>query len=359
MPQHISAPAASAFFELVASLALPAGLSKSFPLDSSLFDSWLAQSVQITADDMLSQWTLGAQHRDKSGSLLSDQVRLSKLLTVKTPTFKKTLKLPPLPQPLFTFSFSDSFFHVFNPLQLLQGEESLLNLMMENSMQSAWKTPQLGRKPGGGSKTRCLDSPSPSQMPQAVEASLTQSLWPGVAEEKSAHRAERPRSSSRTLQHHVHHHKTRSSDLHRDPPPQPPISKMDSCHISEDPDQWDGVRPRSVGMASGPGSGFTATLLPSASNLELTVPEGSGSTRLRLPRQGKSRGRGLGGAELEPRDVPVARKETSSLDGRENRGYFSDGERSHTDTRAGRRKLRLAQLHSGSEDLLRRSVLAS
>ena len=58
------------------SLALPSGLSKSFPLDNSLFDSWLAQSVQITADDMLSQWALGAQHGDKSGSLLSDQVGL-------------------------------------------------------------------------------------------------------------------------------------------------------------------------------------------------------------------------------------------------------------------------------------------
>lgn len=57
-------------------LPLPSGLSKSFPLDNSLFDSWLAQSVQITADDMLSQWALGAQHRDKSGSLLSDQVGL-------------------------------------------------------------------------------------------------------------------------------------------------------------------------------------------------------------------------------------------------------------------------------------------
>lgn len=59
---------------MLLSLPLPSGLSKSFPLDNSLFDSWLAQSVQITADDMLSQWTLGAQHRDKSGSLLSDQV---------------------------------------------------------------------------------------------------------------------------------------------------------------------------------------------------------------------------------------------------------------------------------------------
>ncbi|XP_068587838.1 E3 ubiquitin-protein ligase Jade-2, partial [Cebidichthys violaceus] len=58
------------------SLLKELGLSKSFPLDNSLFDSWLAQTVQITADDMLSQWALGAQHRDKSGSLLSDQVGL-------------------------------------------------------------------------------------------------------------------------------------------------------------------------------------------------------------------------------------------------------------------------------------------
>uniref|UniRef100_A0A665X1L3 Jade family PHD finger 2 n=1 Tax=Echeneis naucrates TaxID=173247 RepID=A0A665X1L3_ECHNA len=58
------------------SLLKELGLSKSFPLDNSLFDSWLAQSVQITADDMMSQWALGAQHGDKSGSLLSDQVGL-------------------------------------------------------------------------------------------------------------------------------------------------------------------------------------------------------------------------------------------------------------------------------------------
>lgn len=237
--------------------------------------------------------------------------------------------------------------------------------MMENSMQSAWKTPQLGRKPRGGSKTRCrgLRSPSPSQTPQAAEASSTENLWTGAAEEKSSHRAERPRGSSRALHHHLHHHQTRSSDLHRDPPPQPPISKMDSCHISEDPDRWDGVPPGN-GVATRPGSGFTAAPQPLASSPELTVPNGGGGgARLRLSRQGKSRGRGLSGAgglaELEPRDVPLAGKETPGLDGGETRGYFSDGERSHTDARAGRRKLRLAQLHSGSEDLLRRSVLAS
>uniref|UniRef100_A0A8C4EIB7 Jade family PHD finger 2 n=1 Tax=Dicentrarchus labrax TaxID=13489 RepID=A0A8C4EIB7_DICLA len=314
------------------------GLSKSFPLDNSLFDSWLAQSVQITADDMLSQWALGAQHRDKSGSLLSDQ--------------------------------------------LLQGEESLLNLMMENSMQSTWKTPQLGRKPRGSNKPRARGHPqstSPTQ-PQtllsaaaasaACSPSTAKSLWASVAEEKPSHvgrKGERSRGASKALHHHLHHHQTRSSDLHRDPPPQPPISKMDSCHISEDPG-WDSIHTGN-GVASGAGSGFTASSSPlPASSPGVTVPDTGailrgGAPRLRLSRHGKSRGRGFSGggsiAGLESVDLPLTGKDTSLLDAAETDGYFSDGEQSDTDTRSGGRKLRLPQLHSGNEDLLRRSVLAS
>nr|XP_046266765.1 protein Jade-1 isoform X3 [Scatophagus argus] len=312
------------------------GLSKSFPLDNSLFDSWLAQSVQITADDMLSQWALGAQHRDKSGSLLSDQ--------------------------------------------LLQGEESLLNLMMENSMQSTWKTPQLGRKPRGSNKPRARGHPhstTPSQ-PQALlssaaasttcSPSTAKSHWMSMAEEKSSHvsrKGERSRGSSKALHHH---HQARSSDLHRDPPPQPPISKMDSCHISEDPGRWENIRTGN-GIASGAGSGFTTSSSPPlASSPGVTVPDTGaifrgGAPRLRLSRQGKSRGRGFGGgggiAELETVDLPLTGKDASLLDTAETDGYFSDGEQSDTDTRSGGRKLRLPQLHSGNEDLLRRSVLAS
>uniref|UniRef100_A0A3P8U9Z6 Jade family PHD finger 2 n=1 Tax=Amphiprion percula TaxID=161767 RepID=A0A3P8U9Z6_AMPPE len=313
------------------------GLSKSFPLDNPLFDSWLAQSVQITADDMLSQWALGAQHRDKSGSLLSDQ--------------------------------------------LLQGEESLLNLMMENSMQSTWKTPQLGRKPRGSNKARARAQPAANTQAHALisaaaasaasSPSTAKSLWASVAEEKSSHvgrRGERSRSSSKTMHHHhhLHHHQTRSSDLHRDPPPQPPISKMDSCHISEDRGPWDSIHTGN-GVASGAASGFTASSSPPpASSPGVTVPDTGailrgGAPRLRLSRQGKSRGRGVGGGVtgLESMDLPHTGKDKSLLDAAETDGYFSDGEQSDSDTRSGRRKLRLPQLHSGNEDLLRRSVLAS
>ncbi|XP_051793390.1 protein Jade-1 isoform X2 [Acanthochromis polyacanthus] len=313
------------------------GLSKSFPLDNPLFDSWLAQSVQITADDMLSQWALGAQHRDKSGSLLSDQ--------------------------------------------LLQGEESLLNLMMENSMQSTWKTPQLGRKPRGSNKPRARAQPAANTQAHALisaaaasaasSPSTAKSLWASVAEEKSSHvgrRGERSRSSSKTMHHHhhLHHHQTRSSDLHRDPPPQPPISKMDSCHISEDRGPWDSIHTGN-GVASGAACGFTASSSPPpASSPGVTVPDTGailrgGAPRLRLSRQGKSRGRGVGGGVtgLESMDLQHAGKDMSLLDAAETDGYFSDGEQSDSDTRSGRRKLRLPQLHSGNEDLLRRSVLAS
>lgn len=251
-------------------------------------------------------------------------------------------------------------------------------------MQSTWKTPQLGRKPRGSNKPRARGHPqstSPTQ-PQpllsAAAASATsspstaKSLWASVAEEKPSHvgrKGERSRGSSKVLHHHhLHHHQTRSSDLHRDPPPQPPISKMDSCHISEDCGRWDSIH-RGNGVASGAGSGFTArSSPPPASSPGITVPDTGailrgGAPRLRLSRHGKSRGRGFSGgggiAGLESVGLPLTRKDTSLLDAAETDGYFSDGEQSDTDTRSGGRKLRLPQLHSGNEDLLRRSVLAS
>uniref|UniRef100_A0A4W6DTJ1 Jade family PHD finger 2 n=1 Tax=Lates calcarifer TaxID=8187 RepID=A0A4W6DTJ1_LATCA len=251
------------------------GLSKSFPLDNSLFDSWLAQSVQITADDMLSQWALGAQHGDKSGSLLSDQ---------DSP--------PPLPP-----------------------------------------------RPRRSSRQR---PPPPPAAPPLLRASgrawqrKSLAMWAGKGTGPGA-------------------------------PPKPPISKMDSCHISEDRGPWDSIHTGN-GVASGAGSVFTTSSSPPpASSPGVTVPDTGvflrgGAPRLRLPRQGKSRGRGVSGgvvAGLESMDLPLTGKDTSLLDAAETDGYFSDGEQSDSDTRSGGRKLRLPQLHSGNEDLLRRSVLAS
>lgn len=256
-------------------------------------------------------------------------------------------------------------------------------------MQSTWKTPQLGRKPRGSNKPRTRGHPesTPSTLQQtplsaaassaASSPSTAKSPWASVPEEKTSHvgrKGERSRSSSKALHHHhrLHHHQTRSCDAHRDPPPQPPISKMDSCHISEDRGPWDSIRTEN-GMGTGAGAAvLTASSSPPAPSSPgihetATVARG-GATRLRLSRQGKSRGRGvsgggglvrLGSTERLERDLPLPGKEASLLDTAETDGYFSDGEQSDSDTHSGGRKLRLSQLHSGNEDLLRRSVLAS
>uniref|UniRef100_A0A8C8J519 Protein Jade-1-like n=1 Tax=Oncorhynchus tshawytscha TaxID=74940 RepID=A0A8C8J519_ONCTS len=325
------------------SLLKQLGFPKTFPLDNSLFDSWLAQSVQITADDMLSQWALDAgQHRDKTASLLSDQ--------------------------------------------LLQGEESLLSLMMDHSMKSTWKTPQLGRKTRGKPRARAQHSPAAATTPPSATAvspaaaatasSTATAKGTLLADDRPGHGARRGERSrgSKALHHHHHHPQTRSTEAPLDPPPQPPTSKMDSCHISEERGPWDSL------TGTGAASATTPPPLASCSPPQPcispgTVPEGrSGgglghrtALRLRLPRQGKSRGKGGGGGGKEVAERPLDRererdphpvKETSSLLDPETDGYFSDAEQSDSDTHSSGRKLRLAQLHSGSEDLLRRSVLA-
>lgn len=246
-------------------------------------------------------------------------------------------------------------------------------------MQSTWKTPHLGRKPRGSSKSRTRglsQSASPGRPPLLLSAapasaasspSTARNLWVNV-QEKFGHvgpRGERSRSSLKALHHHLRQHQSRNSATHRDPPPQPPISKMDSCHISEDHDRWEGVHSGN-GVAAGTGSSFSTSSSPApASSPSLAIPDTgtilhSSVPRLRASRQAKSRGRSFGCAErLESMDLPLDGKNSSMLDAGETDGYFSDGEQSDVDTRSGRRKLRLQQLHSGNEDLLRRSVLAS
>ncbi|XP_074237598.1 E3 ubiquitin-protein ligase Jade-2 isoform X3 [Saimiri boliviensis] len=52
------------------------GLSTSFPIDGTFFNSWLAQSVQITAENMaMSEWPLNNGHReDPAPGLLSEEL---------------------------------------------------------------------------------------------------------------------------------------------------------------------------------------------------------------------------------------------------------------------------------------------
>ncbi|XP_052444750.1 protein Jade-1-like isoform X2 [Carassius gibelio] len=236
---------------------LTGGFSKSFPLDGSLFDSWLARSIHITADNMLSQWSLSGETRPPSVSLLSDQ--------------------------------------------LLQGEESLLSLMMDHSIKSTWKTPQLGRKPRGAPRSRR----KPVSLPRIG----------------SAVRAKAERAG------HVQHHHSHSDG--RPDPLQPAISKMDSCHISEE-----------LGSC-----GFDVDTESSKRSLT--------ALRLRLPRPSKSR------SKSHSTETSLPKSTGNNTLHAETHGYFSDAEPSDSELRTFSRELRLPQLHAGKEEVVRRSVLAS
>ncbi|TNN24856.1 hypothetical protein EYF80_065019 [Liparis tanakae] len=210
---------------------------------------------------------------------------------------------------------------------------------------------------------------SPDTPPSAPAASASGSRSAAAeqpessaGEEPAVRKGEGPCGSSSKASHlsSLPPHQTRSGAPHRDPPPPPPISKMDSCHISEDRGPWDSVR---AGGAAPPGFAAAGSSPRPASSPGATLPDSGAIVRgrvprLRLTRRGRSRGRGRGsGVTSGP--APPPRKNTSLPDAAETDGYFSDGEQSEPDTRSGARQLHLPQLHSGKEELLRRSVLAS
>lgn len=295
------------------------------PLDGSLFDSWLAQSVQITADDMLSRWTLEGERRDPTASLLSHQLQ--------------------------------------------QGEQNLLNLMMDHSMQSAWKTPQLGRKARAKPRARAHKDSTSSSSSSATGGG-TPNAAKGVrggCEEGSGYgyghagrRGERLRATRALLHHHHHHHHGahhHGADVQPEPL-QPPISKMDSCHISDERGPWHPHTGQSAASATPEPGGLTLTP-PETPESVIAAAVGRPSLRPRVTRQGKSRSKG-GGQESVELDRDVERPEEPAplitetpLIAAGTNGFFSDAERN------GSRKLRLGQLHAGNEEVLRRSVLAS
>ncbi|XP_036443626.1 protein Jade-1 isoform X2 [Colossoma macropomum] len=287
------------------SLLKQLGFTTSFPLEDSLFHSWLAQSVQITADNMLSQWALAGEPRDPSGSLLSDQ--------------------------------------------LLQGEESLLNLMMDHSMKSTWKTPQLGRKARGKSQGR--GHKQITSGPGVGVGCALKGKKPFEYQEVHDSRWGKRLRSLKALHHHHHHYhlshaQTSTTDGKVDLI-QPPISKMDSCHISEK---------NEVGNA-GLMSAASAPDIPTAPKTE-SSRSSRVALRIRLPRQGKSRFKRVG-VEVTASVQGSSGEKESSLLYTETDGYFSDAEQSDSDSHPASRKLHLTPLHPRNEEVLRQSVLAS
>ncbi|NXU86083.1 JADE2 ligase, partial [Xiphorhynchus elegans] len=100
------------------------GLSTSFPIDGTFFNSWLAQSVQITAENMaMSEWSLNNAHHEDSTPGLSEE--------------------------------------------LLQDEETLLSFMMDHSLRSPFRQSEATKKVRSRTRTNTKKK-LPRSSPPAV-----------------------------------------------------------------------------------------------------------------------------------------------------------------------------------------------
>ncbi|XP_068134017.1 E3 ubiquitin-protein ligase Jade-2 [Hyperolius riggenbachi] len=286
------------------------GLSSALPIDGILINSWLAQSVQITTENMtMSEWALNNAHRENDTSgLLSEE--------------------------------------------LLQDEETLLSIMMDNSLKSPFKQMETikkdksksrmnGRKklPRNGSGTLCKSAlNNTNYLSDESEVSLGQNSKP-VKTGKGAVKAQADRkgpTEKKTL---------RKGSTHL------PVPKANGAHGLSDSSQTDSSE-KTVRHAQ-----------PQSDSL-VKVPESRGCTktsgRFKLPKGGKvhletqcedpERANGLQAGKMP--------KENTHLDN-ETDGYYSDAEMSDSEEEPSQARMQLSQFDPSSDDIVRMSIMAS
>ncbi|XP_051834144.1 E3 ubiquitin-protein ligase Jade-2 isoform X3 [Antechinus flavipes] len=293
------------------------GLSTSFPIDGTFFNSWLAQSVQITTENMaMSEWSLNnGHHEDNTSGLLSEE--------------------------------------------LLQDEETLLSIMMDHSLKSPFKHSDPTKKvpskarpankkkvPGDGLSSLLSDHPEDSGQRTSPPEHTMKPLNHDSGNSKTTHGATRI-SIDR---------KGASGEVRKTP-------KRGSSHHSPSPKAHD---PNVLaGSRSSPHEDReTVGATPLETNSLFQVPGSLGSPktvgRFRLPKEGKET-RKLPHPKPEAMNRPSKGerpKVTLHFDN-ETDGYFSDAEMSDSDSEPGSGRVQLSQKDSGNEEVVRMSVLAS
>ncbi|XP_072256860.1 E3 ubiquitin-protein ligase Jade-2 [Pyxicephalus adspersus] len=287
------------------------GLSSTLPLDGTFFNSWLAQSVQITTENItMSEWALNNGHKENDTSgLLSEE--------------------------------------------LLQDEETLLSIMMDNSLKSPFKQMETVKKVK--SKTRMngrkkLSRNSPETLCRNSQDSSTQLNNTKYLSDETKILPGYNSKSKKTG-------KT-AARVHSDP--KGPVEKKT-------------IRKGSV-LKSDVGHGFlaqnqvntekTVKCTQSQSDSPVKVPESLGCAktvvRFKLPKGGKAN------LETECEDPERANglrvnkmpKENPHLDN-ETDGYYSDAEMTDSEEETSQARVQLSQFDPSNDDIVRMSILAS
>ncbi|XP_026713779.1 E3 ubiquitin-protein ligase Jade-2 isoform X1 [Athene cunicularia] len=291
------------------------GLSTSFPIDGTFFNSWLAQSVQITAENMaMSEWSLNNAHHEDSTPGLSEE--------------------------------------------LLQDEETLLSFMMDHSLRSPFKQSEATKKVKSKTRTNTKKK-LPRSSPPAVGGSHPESSepWTNNASDLSDDATKPLASDSRPSKSEKGAAKlptdrkgtgeakkaAKKGSLPKAGEPHPPAGAR-GC-ISKEEEEEDEEEEETLRCAQ---------LEPSPA---AKVPDSIGSpktvVRFKLPKESRGTRRsqppkpdGAGGAPLRRFDA-------------ETDGYFSDAEMSDSDGESRGGRAQRGQLDAASEDIVRMSILAS
>ncbi|XP_054024183.1 E3 ubiquitin-protein ligase Jade-2 isoform X1 [Dryobates pubescens] len=288
------------------------GLSTSFPIDGTFFNSWLAQSVQITAENMaMSEWSLNNAHHEDSTPGLSEE--------------------------------------------LLQDEETLLSFMMDHSLRPPFKQSEATRKVKSKTRTN-----SKKKLPRSGDPSVGGSQqessepWTNDGSDWSDD-ATRSAFTPGSVPSRSEKGAGKLPGDRRGPGEAKKAAKKGTAPKGGEPQPPAGPRGCSAQEPE-----------PSAAQ----VPESAGSPkaalRFRPPKEARGARRPpagkAGGAALRLAHTDLAHTDLAATDLAPTDGYCSDAEMSDSDGEPrGRRAQRAqrAQREAAGEDIVRMSILAS
>ncbi|XP_018429494.1 PREDICTED: protein Jade-2-like [Nanorana parkeri] len=288
------------------------GLSSSLPIDGTFFNSWLAQSVQITTENMtMSEWALNNGHKENNTSgLLSEE--------------------------------------------LLQDEETLLSIMMDNSLKSPFTPMESVKKVKN--KTRLngrkkLPKSSPENLyrnPQddSTQWNNTNSLSDGT-EIPPGYNSKSNKAGKGAAKVQTDH----KGPIEKKTLRKGSALKADGVHGFSDQSNLNN-------------SEMTVRYTQPQSDSLVKVPETLGCAktvvRFKLPKCGK--------ANLETKcegpesangfQVNETPKENPHLDN-ETDGYYSDAEMTDSEEESSQARMQLSQFDPSNDDIVRMSILAS
>ncbi|XP_005053832.1 PREDICTED: protein Jade-2 isoform X2 [Ficedula albicollis] len=286
------------------------GLSTSFPIDGTFFNSWLAQSVQITAENMaMSEWSLNNAHREDSTPGLSEE--------------------------------------------LLQDEETLLSFMMDHSLRSPFRQSEATKKVKSRTRTNTkkkLPRSSPSAVgeghPEGSESWTNNASHFSDDPTKPFALDSRPSKSEKGAAKLPTDRKgtgeakkvAKKGSLQKGSEPHPPAGARGCVSKEEEEEE-------------------TAHCAQTEPSPAAKVPDSIGSpktiVRFKLPKESRGARRSQPPKADSTAGAPLRRFDADTD------GYFSDAEMSDSDGESRSGRAQRGQLDTAGEDIVRMSILAS